>query len=157
MKAVIQRVRDASVSVEKRTTGSIKNGLLVYVGVAAGDSEKDADWTAEKIANLRIFDDPDGRMNLSLLDLNANGEEEREAAYGVLAVSQFTLLADARKGRRPSYDKAAEPELAKSLYDYLTKKIRTYGLVCEEGVFRARMDVSYTNEGPVTILLDTKE
>ena len=150
MKAVIQRVKNAEVSVEGKVSGSIKEGLLVYLGVARNDSEKDADYLAEKTAHLRIFTDAQGKMNLSLLDLIGQGKEA-----GVLAVSQFTLLGECGKGRRPYYGEAAEPELAKRLYEYFMVKIREQGLVCEAGVFQASMEVSYTNMGPVTILLDS--
>jgi D-tyrosyl-tRNA(Tyr) deacylase len=120
---------------------------LVYLGVAQGDDEADAGYLAEKIAGLRIFPDPAGVMNCSV----------GEAGGGVLAVSQFTLLADARKGRRPSYSHAAESGAAKKLYEYFMEKIREQGLVCEAGVFQTHMEVSYTNDGPVTILLDSKK
>lgn len=156
MKAVIQRVKDASVSVEGRVTGGIARGLLVYLGVARGDGEGDAAKLAEKIANLRIFEDPQGRMNLSIKDLKPP-EDGHDSGAAVLAVSQFTLLADARKGRRPYYGEAAEAEDAKKLYEFFIGKIREEGLVCEEGVFRAHMEVRYTNDGPVTILLDSRE
>ena len=157
MKAVIQRARNASVTVEGAVTGAISRGLLVYLGVAAGDTEKDAEWLAEKIANLRIFEDAEGKMNLSLLDVFTRDKSAAAgtAGIGVLAVSQFTLLADARKGRRPYYGDAAEPERAKMLYEYFMAKIREQGLGCEAGVFQAHMDVSYINDGPVTILLDS--
>jgi D-tyrosyl-tRNA(Tyr) deacylase len=155
LKAVVQRVRDARVIVESAETGSIARGLLVYLGVASGDTEKDADWMAEKTINLRIFEDAGGKMNLSLKDIAADKEASGANAAGVLAVSQFTLLADARKGRRPFYGGAAEPEKARTLYEYFMKKIREHGLVCESGVFQAHMDVTYTNDGPVTILLDS--
>jgi D-tyrosyl-tRNA(Tyr) deacylase len=167
MKALVQRVLEASVSVEGKTTGRISSGLLVYLGVARDDAEADADWLAEKISNLRIFDDAGGKMNLSLKEGIASGaipagspdsaREGQGAPAGVLAVSQFTLLGDARKGRRPSWGKAAEPEKAKRLYEYFMEKIRGQGLICESGVFRAYMRVTYTNEGPVTLLLDSKE
>ena len=143
----MQRVRDASVTIEGVIRGSVRHGLLVYLGVACNDTEKDAGRLAEKIANLRIFEDAAGKMNLSL--------KETAGQDGVLAVSQFTLLADARKGRRPYYGAAADPEKAKKLYEYFMAKIREQGLRCEEGVFRAHMDVRYTNDGPVTILLDS--
>ena len=155
MKAVVQRIIDASVSVEGRVTGRIGFGLLVYLGVALDDKPADADWLAEKIANLRIFDDADGKMNLSLSDIVSCNSEK--TGIGVLAVSQFTLLGDARKGRRPSWAKAAPPETARDLYVYFIKKIRETGLLCESGEFQARMKVTYTNEGPVTILLDSRE
>ena len=156
MKAVGQRVKNAQVSVEGRITGGIVRGLLVYLGVARGDGEGDAAKLAEKIANLRIFEDPQGRMNLSIKDLKA-AEETRASSAAVLAVSQFTLLADARKGRRPYYGEAAEPGEAEKLYEFFMEKIRDEGLACEEGIFAARMEVRYTNDGPVTILLDSRE
>ena len=166
MKAVVQRVTDASVTVDGVVKGSIKSGLLVYLGVARDDSETDAGRLAEKIAWLRIFDDADGKMNLSLKDITANGAAGIYNASilnasilnaSILAVSQFTLLADTRKGRRPSWNGAAPPETAKKLYEYFMVKIREQGLTCECGEFQAHMKVSYTNDGPVTILLDSKE
>ena len=159
MKAVVQRVRNASVTVSGSLCGSIQSGLLVYLGVARDDIEKDADRLAEKIANLRIFEDSSGKMNLSLRDIVApDGEEAAEkSSAGVLVISQFTLLADARKGRRPYYGAAAGPEKANALYEYFIEKIKEEGLCCEKGVFQAHMDVSYTNDGPVTILLDSGE
>lgn len=147
MRAVVQRVRDASVSVAGRICGSIVSGLLVYLGVAQGDTEADAAYLAEKIAFLRIFEDPQGKMNLSVKDTGGK----------ILTVSQFTLLADARKGRRPSYSEAAEPSLAQSLYKYFMDSIRGQGIPCESGIFQAQMDVTYTNDGPVTILLDSRK
>ncbi|MDR1802126.1 MAG: D-tyrosyl-tRNA(Tyr) deacylase [Treponema sp.] len=152
MKAVVQRARNASVVVEGRIAGKISRGLLVYLGVASGDGEKDAAWMAEKIANLRIFEDAQGKMNLSLKDILG---QAGEGDVGVLAVSQFTLLADASKGRRPYYGGAANPEKAKALYGFFMEKIREQGLLCEAGVFQAHMDVSYTNDGPVTIILNS--
>jgi D-tyrosyl-tRNA(Tyr) deacylase len=151
MKALVQRVKNASVSVEGRLSGSITGGLLVYLGVARGDGEKDAIKLAEKIANLRIFEDPQGKMNLSVKETAGSSSGQ------VLAVSQFTLLADARKGRRPYYGDAADPEEAKALYEFFMSKIREEGLVCEAGVFQAHMEVTYTNDGPVSILLDSRE
>jgi len=153
LKAVIQRVINASVSVDNIVKGKIDCGLLVYLGVAHNDSEKDADWLTEKIVNLRIFNDNEGKMNLSLKDLNAQSIRNAK----VLVISQFTLLADARKGRRPSWNGAAAPEKAKSLYEYFIKEVKKQGLVCECGEFQAHMMVSYTNDGPVTIILDTAE
>lgn len=162
MKAVIQRVLDASVAVGGEVKGRISFGLLVYLGVAHNDSEADADWIAKKIANLRVFNDDQGTMNLSLPDIVSRepgmGNTGAEPApCGVLLVSQFTLLGDARKGRRPSWGRAAPPGEAKRLYEYLMVKIREQGLVCESGEFQAHMQVRYTNDGPVTILLDTRE
>ena len=159
MKAVVQRVKNASVKVDGEITGSIAWGLLVYLGVATEDSEKDADWMAEKVANLRIFEDAEGKMNLSILDIFNQAEKQAETkiegTIGVLAVSQFTLLGDARKGRRPYYGDAAGPEKANALYECFMAKIREQGLVCEAGIFQARMDVGYTNCGPVTIILES--
>ncbi|MDR2094430.1 MAG: D-tyrosyl-tRNA(Tyr) deacylase [Treponema sp.] len=146
MKAVVQRVTDASVSVEGKVYGGIASGLLVYLGVARGDTENDARYLADKIADLRIFEDDRGKMNLSVKDCGGS----------VLAVSQFTLLGDARKGRRPYFGEAAEPAPARMLYEYFMDTIRSHGLSCEAGVFQAHMKVSYTNDGPVTILLDSR-
>ncbi|MDR0390247.1 MAG: D-tyrosyl-tRNA(Tyr) deacylase [Spirochaetaceae bacterium] len=147
MKAVIQRVSEARITVNGVTSGKIDRGLLVYLGVALDDTEDDVLKLARKTAFLRIFEDPEGKMNLSVLDVKGS----------VLAVSQFTLLADARKGRRPSYSLAAPPGQARELYASFIKRIKELGLPCEEGVFQAHMLVSYTNDGPVTILLDSKE
>ena len=152
MKAVVQRVQNASVSVEGLVKGKIDSGLLVYLGVAHDDNESDADWLAEKITNLRIFNDADDKMNLSLKDIITNG-----TTAGILAISQFTLLADARKGRRPSWNNAALPEKANKLYEYFITKIQEQDIVCASGEFQAHMKVSYVNDGPVTIILDTKE
>jgi D-tyrosyl-tRNA(Tyr) deacylase len=147
MRAVVQIVRDASVEAGGSVTGKIDHGLLVYLGVARGDTPSDADYLAEKTAALRIFDDGEGRMNLSVRDIGG----------GVIVVSQFTLLADARKGRRPSYSNAADPAEAEPLYEYFMGRIRAQGLSCGGGIFRARMLVRYTNDGPVTVLLDSKK
>jgi D-tyrosyl-tRNA(Tyr) deacylase len=155
MRAVVQRAKNAFVKVENAVTGSIDSGLLVYLGVAREDSKKDAEWMAEKIANLRIFEDAQGKMNLSLPDIIAQNKTAN-LRIGVLAVSQFTLLADASKGRRPYYGEAADPEKANGLYKYFMEKIRERGLVCEAGVFQAHMDVTYTNDGPVTIILASR-
>jgi len=147
MRAVVQRVRDASVLVGDETTGAIDRGLLVYVGVGCGDCPDDALYLADKIANLRIYEDADGKMNRSVL----------EEGGGILAVSQFTLLADARKGRRPSFSEAAESEAARVLYATFCEALRALGLGVEEGRFQAEMEVRYTNLGPVTILLDSRK
>lgn len=147
MKAVVQRVKDASVRVEDVIQGSIVAGLLVYLGVGRDDTEKDALWLVDKITGLRIFEDAAGKMNLSLLDTGG----------GVLTISQFTLLADTRKGRRPSFANAAEPAKARELYDFFRQQLALLVLDCASGSFGAEMQVSYTNVGPVTILLDTKE
>lgn len=145
MRAVVQRVSRASVTVESRVAGTIEQGLLVLLGVTQGDTEADADYLADKIAGLRIFEDADEKMNLSVFDVGG----------AVLAVSQFTLYGDVRRGKRPSFDAAARPEHAKKLYDYFVEKIRAAGLRCETGVFQAMMDVKLVNSGPVTILLDS--
>jgi len=150
MKAVVQRARNASITVDGNITGAIKRGLLVYLGVAAEDTSKDSVWMAEKVANLRIFEDSQGKMNLSIKDL------VNENPVGILAVSQFTLLGDVTNGRRPYYGAAAEPVKARELYEHFMEEIRKQGLICEAGIFQARMDVSYINEGPVTILLDSR-
>jgi D-tyrosyl-tRNA(Tyr) deacylase len=147
MRAVVQRVENATVSAEGLVVGSLNSGLLVYLGVAAGDSERDADYLAEKIVNLRIFTDSEGKMNLSLLDRGG----------GVLAVSQFTLLADARKGRRPSYGDAATPEAARPIYERFIAKSAEYGIVVSQGAFQEHMRIAYVNDGPVTILLDSRK
>ena len=158
MKAVVQRVTEASVSVNGETRGKIGSGLLVYLGVAIGDTTAEADWLADKIVSLRIFNDSEGKMNLSLTETvnPASGPVNADSA-ALLVISQFTLLGDARKGRRPSWAKAAPPEKAKELYRYFTVKIRETGLRCEEGEFQAHMQVRYTNDGPVTIILDTSQ
>jgi D-tyrosyl-tRNA(Tyr) deacylase len=145
MRAVVQRVADARVTVSGRICGRIEEGLLVYLGVAAGDEQQDLKYTVEKVVNLRIFPDGNGKMNLSILDTGG----------AVLVVSQFTLYGDARQGRRPSYTAAAEPEKARSFYERFAQQIRSHGLHVETGEFAARMDVRYTNAGPVTILLDS--
>ncbi|MHC6204706.1 D-aminoacyl-tRNA deacylase [Breznakiellaceae bacterium SP9] len=146
MKAVIQRVSSASVSVDGVVCGSIDKGILAFIGVAAGDTEEDALYLADKITALRIFPDEAGRMNRSVKD----------AGGSVLAISQFTLLADTRKGRRPYYGGAAEPVPAKRLYEYFMEQVRAAGLCCEAGIFAAQMRVQSTNEGPVTIILDSQ-
>jgi D-aminoacyl-tRNA deacylase len=147
MRAVVQRVSEASVSVGGIVVGSAERGILVYLGVESGDSREDAAYLADKAANLRIFEDGEGKMNRSVLD------EDGQA----LVISQFTLLADARKGRRPSYSNAAPPELAKPLYEAFAELLRGLMGHVETGVFQAEMRVAYTNEGPVTILLDSKK
>jgi D-tyrosyl-tRNA(Tyr) deacylase len=152
MKAVVQRVKNACVSVDNKVCGSIKHGLLVYLGVGIDDLEKDADWMIDKIINLRIFDDADGKMNLSIIEKNQGTEQN----YGLLLVSQFTLFGDVKKGRRPSYTNAAPPEKAKKMYSYFVGKIKDKGLICQTGIFQAMMEVTYTNDGPVTILIDSK-
>lgn len=147
MRAVIQRVTNASVSVENKEISKIGNGLLVLLGVGQEDNEKDADFLVEKIINLRIFEDDNQKMNLSLKDVK--GE--------LLVVSQFTLLGDCKKGRRPSFAKAARPEAANTLYEYFIAKAREQDIPTQTGLFQAMMDVSLVNSGPVTLLLDTKD
>ncbi|HEB70298.1 MAG TPA: D-tyrosyl-tRNA(Tyr) deacylase [Desulfobulbus sp.] len=145
MRAVIQRVRSAAVQVDDVTIGAIDHGLLVLVGVHGRDTDRDVVWLADKTVNLRIFDDPDGKMNLSLLDTGGS----------MLIVSQFTLFGDCRKGRRPSWSQAARPELAESLYTAFGDAVRSYGISVQTGRFQAMMDVTLTNDGPVTLLLDS--
>jgi D-aminoacyl-tRNA deacylase len=145
MRAVVQRVKRAKVTVDGAVKGEIGLGLLVLLGVSQHDAESDADYLAEKIAGLRIFEDAEGKMNLAVADVGG----------AVLAVSQFTLYGDVRRGKRPSFDAAARPEQAKKLYDYFCMKIRGAGLRCEEGIFQAMMDVELLNAGRVTILLDS--
>jgi D-tyrosyl-tRNA(Tyr) deacylase len=147
MRAVIQRVTASSVDVEGRIVGEIGAGLMVLLGVARDDERADADHLADKIINLRIFSDEAGKMNLSLADTGG----------AMLVVSQFTLYADARKGRRPSYIEAAEPEKANALYEYFVERVRAAGVKVETGVFQAMMKVSLTNDGPVTILLESRK
>ena len=147
MRAVVQRVKGASVSVAGNRTGAIGKGLLVYLGVQSGDTSEDLDYIAKKLTGLRVFEDSDAKMNLDV----------REAGGGVLVVSQFTLLGDSRKGRRPSFTEAAEPETAKHLYRELIEALRSAGLSTEEGEFRAHMEVESVNDGPVTILLDSRK
>jgi D-aminoacyl-tRNA deacylase len=145
MRTVIQRVSCAQVKVGGEIVGSIGAGLLVLLGVSKTDTQADAAYLAQKILGLRIFEDESGKMNLSVA----------EARGAVLAVSQFTLYGDARKGRRPSFDQAASPELANELYQCFVQKIRDSGMKCETGRFQAMMQVELVNEGPVTILLDS--
>jgi D-tyrosyl-tRNA(Tyr) deacylase len=145
MRAVVQRVTRAKVTVEGRTTGEITVGLLVLLGVSQGDSKPAADYLVEKILGLRIFEDEDGKMNRSLIDIGG----------AVLAVSQFTLYGDVRRGKRPSFDAAARPERAKELYEYFVAKLRAAGTRCETGIFQAMMQVELVNSGPVTILIDS--
>ena len=147
MRAVVQRVTEAKVEVAGEVVGEIGIGLLLLLGVARDDSGQDADYIADKAANLRIFDDDEGKMNRSLVDVGG----------GMLVVSQFTLYGDARRGRRPSYAEAAAPENANALYEYFIGRLRQQGIRVETGVFQAMMRVSLTNDGPVTILLDSRK
>lgn len=145
MRAVVQRVSSASVDVAGTTVGEIDSGMLVLLGVAQDDTTDDADYLADKLVNLRVFQDAEGKMNLSLLDTRG----------GMLVVSQFTLYGDARRGRRPSYSDAADPEKANRLYEYFVERVRALSVHVETGVFQAMMNVTLTNSGPVTILLDS--
>ncbi|HUM06182.1 MAG TPA: D-aminoacyl-tRNA deacylase [Terriglobales bacterium] len=145
MRAVIQRVSCAKVTVNGGVTGEIGPGLLVLLGVGTGDTKSDADYLADKIIGLRIFEDDGGKMNLSVVDVKG----------AILAVSQFTLYGDVRRGKRPSFDAAAPPQQAHELYEYFVEKIRAAGLRCETGRFQEMMKVELANEGPVTILLDS--
>jgi D-aminoacyl-tRNA deacylase len=147
MRAVIQRVSRARVEVAGETAGEVAEGFLVLLGVARDDSPPDADYLAEKIINLRIFDDESGKMNRSLLETGGR----------MLVVSQFTLYGDVRRGRRPSYTDAAEPAKANMLYQYFVERARAQGIKVETGVFQAMMRVSLVNDGPVTILLDSRK
>jgi len=145
MRAVVQRVSSARVTVNGEITGQIGLGLLVLLGVGREDTEADASYLAEKIAGLRVFEDDQGKMNSSVQDVGG----------GVLAVSQFTLYGDARRGRRPSFDDAAPPDKARQLYEFFVEQIRAASLRCETGRFHEMMKVELVNEGPVTILLDS--
>jgi len=145
MRAVVQRVSRAKVTVGEWTSGEIGHGLLVLLGVGHGDTETDATYLAEKIAGLRIFEDVDGKMNRSVLDVGGS----------MLAVSQFTLYGDVRRGKRPSFDEAAPPDEARRLYEFFVERIQALGLRCETGRFQEMMQVELVNEGPVTILLDS--
>jgi D-tyrosyl-tRNA(Tyr) deacylase len=147
MRAVIQRVTSASVEVDGKIAGRIQRGLLVLLGVAKGDDESDAQYLVEKIRNLRIFADEQGKMNRSLTDVGG----------GVLLVSQFTLLGRTTNGRRPSFDEAAPPDLAKRLYEQVAVDLRAYGTPVETGVFAAHMSVALVNDGPVTFVVDSRD
>ncbi len=146
MKAVIQRVLESSVSVDGRVVGSSGKGYMILVGVARGDTEKHADLLARKTASLRVFEDENGKMNLSVTDVDGD----------ILAISQFTLCADCKKGNRPSFTPSEEPEKAKALYEAYCEKLKEYGVKrVEQGIFGADMKVSLVNDGPVTICFDT--
>lgn len=147
MRAVVQRVSRAKVTVNEWTAGEIGLGLLVLLGVGREDTEADVNYLAEKIVGLRTFEDTDGKMNLNIMDVGGS----------VLAVSQFTLYGDVRRGKRPSFDAAAPPEVARRLYELFVERIRTAGLRCETGRFQEMMQVELVNEGPVTILLDSRK
>jgi D-aminoacyl-tRNA deacylase len=147
MRAVVQRVSRCRVTVDSNVVGEIGAGLLVLLGVSKTDNEEAADYLVEKVIGLRIFEDAEGKMNLSVQDSGGS----------VLVVSQFTLYGDVRRGKRPSFDAAARPEEAKRLYEYFVSKVRAAGLRCETGQFQAMMDVELVNSGPVTILLDSEK
>lgn len=147
MRAVIQRVSHARVEVVDKCTGAIEQGILVLLGVGKEDTEKDADYLLQKIIHLRIFEDENDKMNLSLQDVGGS----------LLVVSQFTLYGDVRKGRRPGFDQAALPTEAKRLYEYFHEQAKALGVPTEEGQFQAHMKVSLCNDGPVTILLDSQK
>lgn len=147
MRAVVQRVSRAKVAINGRISGEIGLGLLVLLGVSRDDNQADVDYLAQKIAGLRIFEDDGGKMNRSVVEVGGS----------VLAVSQFTLYGDARRGKRPSFDDAAPPDEARRLYELLVQRIQAAGLDCQTGRFQERMQVELVNEGPVTILLDSKK
>ena len=147
MRAVVQRVKECSVTVEGRETGSIDHGILVYLGVEKEDGQADLDFIVDKCINLRIFTDEAGKMNLSVADVGGS----------VMAVSQFTICADTRKGRRPSYNNAALPEDGEHYYRAFVDSVKENGLTVAEGMFAAHMNVRYSNDGPVTIILDSRK
>lgn len=147
MRAVVQRVDCADVKVENNVTGKIDKGLLVFLGVGKDDTEKDLDYLVDKIIGLRIFEDENGKMNLSVKDINGK----------ILAVSQFTLYGDCRKGKRPSFDEAASFSLAKDFYEKFIIKVKEHGIIVETGIFQSHMLVSSINNGPVTMLIDSKK
>jgi len=146
MRAVVQRVSQAQVVVDGEVVGQISRGFVVLLGVAQGDTQADVATMAEKLVGLRVFDDADGKMNLALADVGG----------AMLLVSQFTLLGDCRKGRRPSYIDAAPPELAETLYELVVTEVQKRGIEVATGRFRTQMDVTLTNDGPVTLLIDTR-
>lgn len=147
MRAVVQRVKESQVKVDDEVIGSIDEGLLIFLGIGNEDSMDDIDYLIDKVINLRIFEDVDGKMNLSALDLEKD----------IMVVSQFTLYGDCRKGRRPSFFDAAPPDKAERLYDVFVSKINDYDLNIETGEFKAMMDVDLINDGPVTLLIDSKK
>lgn len=144
MKVLLQRCKNGSVTVDGQVTGKIDSGYLLLVGITSTDSEKEVNYLADKIAGLRLFEDENGKMNLSL----------EEAGGSILSISQFTLYADTRKGRRPSFTDAARPEIAKPLWELFNSTLREKDFIVETGVFGAMMDVTFTNDGPVTIMLE---
>lgn len=146
MKVVVQRAKDARVIVQNEEVGAIKNGLMLLVGITHSDTSEDIKYVADKIVNLRIFEDDEGKMNQSLLDVKGD----------ILSVSQFTLYGDCRKGRRPNFMNAAKPEFAEKMYDLFNAEIREKGVHVETGSFGAMMDVQFTNVGPVTLIIESK-
>jgi D-tyrosyl-tRNA(Tyr) deacylase len=146
MRVVVQRSKQASVTVNGEIVGKIESGLVLLVGITHSDTKEDVEYVADKIANLRIFEDENGKMNRSV----------REAGGAILSVSQFTLYGDTRKGRRPSFVEAARPEQAQPLYDLFNEKLREQGLTVETGIFGAMMDVALINDGPVTLIVESK-
>jgi D-tyrosyl-tRNA(Tyr) deacylase len=158
MRAVIQRVLQAKVEVDGRTIGQIDKGLLVYLSVGQGDSEKDAEFMADKLVNLRIFADEAGKMNRSIIEgggLSSPAEAGYAKAGSILLVSNFTLHGDCRKGRRPGFDAAAQPQLAQQLYEKVIELIISKGIVVEKGAFGEYMHVTSTNDGPITFIIDS--
>ncbi|MEW4284198.1 D-aminoacyl-tRNA deacylase [Priestia koreensis] len=147
MRVVVQRAKNAAVTVDGETVGAIDHGLMLLVGVTHTDTKEDAEYVAEKIANLRIFEDESEKMNFSLLDVKGD----------VLSVSQFTLYGDCRKGRRPNFMSAAKPDYANDIYEHFNEQLRALGTNVETGKFGAMMDVSFTNDGPVTLIVESKE
>lgn len=147
MRAVVQRVSQAQVTVAGQVVGAVGVGYLILLGVGQGDTEADADYLAEKVTHLRIFEDAAGKMNLSVLEIGG----------GALVISQFTLYGDARRGRRPSFSTAAPPEVANGLYQYFCTRLAAFDLPVARGIFQSQMSVSLVNEGPVTVLLDSEK
>lgn len=147
MRLVIQRVSESKVIVNSSTTGSIRSGLVVLIGISIDDSTEDADYLVDKLLGLRIFPDESGKMNRNIV----------ESGGALMLISQFTLYADCRKGRRPSFDRAAPPEMARSLYEYFVESARRHPAPVETGVFQATMEVHLVNQGPVTIILDSDD
>jgi len=147
VRAVWQRVKEARVTVDNNVVGAIQQGALVFLGIEAGDTDKDLEYIVDKCVNIRLFEDENGRFNYSLIDIKGQ----------ILLVSQFTLLGDCRKGRRPSFSRAMAPEEAKKMYEKAAEKISQYGIDCQKGVFQAHMQVSLINDGPVTVLLDSRK